>query len=187
MKLSILIPTLPERAHLLARIKGILEPQIYKHTEVEIKYHDAGREMTTGEKRNHLISNCAGEYFSFIDDDDIVPEYYVDKLMKAIESNPDVITFIGHMTTNGRDRRNFTIKLGESYNERNGHYYRFPNHLCCFKKSVVQNIKFPHQHMQEDYIWAKSINDRGLLKSEVHIPIEMYIYDYNTAKPMARR
>lgn len=184
--LSILIPTLPERTRLLSRLKNILEPQVSKHPGVEIKYHDAGRQMTTGEKRNHLINNCEGEYFSFIDDDDIVPAYYVEQLMKAIESSPDVITFIGHMTTNGRDRRDFTIKLGESYNERGGHYYRFPNHLCCFKKSLVQHIKFPHQHMQEDYIWAKQIHDRGILKSEVHIPIEMYHYDYSSVKQVLR-
>lgn len=185
-RLSILIPTLPERHDILSRLNNILVPQVKKHTGVEIKYHDAGRQMTTGEKRNQLISNCEGEYFSFIDDDDLVPVYYVDELLKAIEKNPDVITFIGHMTTNGKDRKNFTIKLGESYNERGGHYYRFPNHLSCFKKSLVEHIKFPHQHMQEDYIWAKQIHDRKILNNEIHLPIEMYHYDYHS-KPLMRR
>lgn len=184
MKLSILIPTLPERHNLLTRINNILLPQVARYaTQVEIKYHDAGRSMTTGEKRNHLIQNCEGEYFSFVDDDDLVPVYYVDELMKAISLNPDVITFCGHMTTNGGSRQNFTIKLGSEYITRNNHHYRFPNHLCCFKKSLVQNIKFPNQHMQEDYQWAKAIHDRKILKNEIHLPIEMYHYDFVTAKP----
>lgn len=184
MKLSILIPTLPERHHLLARINNILIPLVSRYaTQVEIKYHDAGRSMTTGEKRNQLIQNCEGEYFSFIDDDDSVPVYYVDELMKAIAFNPDVITFTGYMTTNGKNRENFTIKLGSEYVTRNGHHYRFPNHLCCFKKSLVQHVKFPHQHMQEDYKWAKQINDRKILKNEIHLPIDMYHYDFITQKP----
>lgn len=187
MKLSILIPTLPERHDILSRLNNILVPQVAKHHDVEIKYHDAGRQMTTGEKRNQLISNCEGEYFSFVDDDDVVPMYYVDELINAIQSGPDVITFIGHMTTNGKDRKNFTIKLGEKYDERGGHYYRFPNHLCCFRKSLVSHIKFPHQHVQEDYIWAKQLHDRKVLRNEIHLPIEMYHYDYHSKPLMPRR
>lgn len=184
MKLSILIPTLPERHNLLTRINNILLPQVARYaTQVEIKYHDAVKSITTGEKRNQLIQNCEGEYFSFVDDDDLVPVYYVDELMKAIAFNPDVITFCGHMTTNGASRQNFTIKLGSEYVTRNNHHYRFPNHLCCFKKSLVQHIKFPHQYMQEDYQWAKAIHDRKILKNEVHLPIEMYHYDFISNKP----
>lgn len=184
MKLSILIPTLPERVTKLTRLKNVLDPQVRRYNgHVEIRYHDAGRSMTTGEKRNQLIQSCEGEYFCFVDDDDLVPSYYVDELMKAINQNPDVITFIGFMTTNGSNRRNFTIKLGSSYEEKNGHYYRFPNHLCCYKKSLVQHVKFPHVYEQEDYQWAKRVNDLRLVKKEIHIPVDMYHYDFNTNKP----
>jgi glycosyltransferase involved in cell wall biosynthesis len=184
MKLSILIPTLPERHNLLTRINNILVPQVSKHpTEVEIRYHDAGRAMTTGEKRNELIRNAEGEYFSFVDDDDVVPVYYVDEMLKAIAQGPDVVTFQGYMTTNGVHRQDFTIKLGSEYVTRNNHHYRFPNHLCCFKKKLVEHIKFPHQHMQEDYTWARAIHDKKILKTEVHLPMTMYHYDFITAKP----
>lgn len=185
MKLSILIPTLPERHQQLARLVRNLQGQ--KTPEVEIKIHDAGRHITTGEKRNNLIRNCEGEYFVFIDDDDNVPSYYVSELLKAIEQNPDVVTFIGYMTTNGVNRKNFTIKLGSKYEERSGHYYRFCNHLCCFKKSLVEHVKFPHIYMQEDYQWAKMINDRKILKSEVHINKDMYHYAYVTKPARIRR
>lgn len=181
MKLSILICTLPERYQLLKRLTNVLEKQLTP--DVQLRIHDAGRSMTTGEKRNQLKDNCDGEYFGFIDDDDIVPAYYVKELLKAIESNPDVITFIGFMTTNGSNRRNFTIKLGSKYEERGGHYYRFPNHLCCFRKSTVSHVKFPHVYVQEDFQWAKQINDSRILKTEVHIDKDMYHYDFRTNKP----
>lgn len=148
-----------------------------KYTDVQVVWKTTGREMPTGTKRNLLISETDSEYFCFIDDDDHVPDYYIDELVKAIEHKPDVITFIGYMTTSGKDRRNFTIKLGSKYEERNKHYYRFPNHLCCFKRDKVKDIKFPDTWQQEDYYWALAIHNKKLLKTEVHIQRDMYHYD----------
>lgn len=180
MKMSILIPSLnePESIKYLARLRGILDPQVLKYPgEVEIVVDNAGREIPTGTKRNNLIANSNGDFYSQIDVDDLVPDYYVDEMMKGIEFNPDVISFVGFMTTNGADRREFTIKLGEKYEEREGRYYRYPNHLCCFKRSVVGHIKFRPIWVQEDYFYATEIRDKGLLKSEVHIG-DKWLYHY---------
>lgn len=163
---------------------AILKPQVDRHPDVEIKIHDAGRSMPTGTKRNHLKDGASmSDYFCFIDCDDIVPVYYIDEIMKALESNPDVVTFNGYMTTNGKDRMNFTIKLGEKYEERNKHYYRFPNHLTVMKTKLVSSVRFPDIWIGEDYYFAKQINDMRLLKSEIHLDRDMYIYDYRTNKP----
>lgn len=180
MKLSILIPTLnePESINYLHRLNNILDPQIARYPgQVEKVINDAGRFMPTGTKRNELIKNSVGEYFVQIDCDDIVPAYYVDELMKAIEQGPDVVSFIGEMTTNGENKRGFTIKLGSKYEEKNGHYYRFCNHLCCYKRSTVEHVTFPDLWVQEDYLWAVKI--QPLLKTEVHISDKlMYLYDF---------
>ncbi len=88
-KLSILIPTLPERQHILRRLLNTLERQ--KTPDVEIRIHDAGGSMSTGEKRDRLIESAEGEYFCFIDDDDLVPEYYISEMLSAINQNPDVV------------------------------------------------------------------------------------------------
>lgn len=181
MKLSILIPTLnePESINFLRRLNNILDPQIARYPgQVEKVINDAGRSMPTGTKRNLLIKDSVGEYFSQIDTDDMVPAYYVDELMRAIAQDPDVITFNGYMTTNGEHRRNFTIKLGSKYEERAGHYYRFPNHLCAFRRPAVDSVYFDPIWNQEDYNWAKKIHDRKLLKTSVHIEKDMYHYDY---------
>lgn len=183
MKLAILICTLPERSGKLKRLTVSLDRQIEKHKDVFYKLHDAGRSVPTGVKRNMLIEQTESEYFSFIDDDDWVSPDYVYKIATAIESKPDVVTFNGWMTTNGQNRRNFTIKLGEKYEERNRHYYRFPNHLCAFRRDKVQHIKFPATYFQEDFVWSKTINDRRLLKTEVHIESDLYWYDFQSNKP----
>lgn len=183
-RLSILICTLnePYSIDMLKRLRNILDPQIERFIgQIELLIHDAGRFMPTGTKRNELIKQCEGDYFCFIDCDDLIPNFYVDEIMKALESNPDVVSFNGYMTTDGNHRRNFTIKLGSKYEERNGHYYRFPNHLCTFRKELVESVKFPDIWVQEDFQWASKI--QYLLKKEVHIEQDLYHYDFRTKKP----
>jgi glycosyltransferase involved in cell wall biosynthesis len=185
MKLSILIPTLnePRNINKLKRLTNILNPQIERFPgQAELVINDAGRAIPTGTKRNKLIKDSEGEYFCFIDDDDVVPSYYVDEMMKAIEQGPDVITFIGYMTTDGARRQNFTIKLGSDYITRNNHHYRYPNHLCCFKRHVVKDVLFLPIWQQEDYKWASEIKNKRLLRSEIHLNKDMYWYDFTTDK-----
>lgn len=182
----ILICTLPERDNKLRRLTLELDRQKKKYQGVDYKIHDAGRSIPTGRKRNQLIEQSFSEYFSFIDDDDMVSGDYIEQIMIAIEKSPDVITFNGWMTTNGTNRQDFTIKLGSRYEEKNGHYYRFPNHLCVFKRDKVQHVKFPDQWVQEDYMWAKAIHDRNILKKEVHIEQDLYHYQFETKINHAR-
>jgi hypothetical protein len=184
MKWIILIPTLPERSDKLRRLTTILDRQLVEG--VSYKIHDGGKSIPTGTKRNMLIEQTQSEYFSFIDDDDKVSHDYVKQVMTALEVSPDVVTFNGFMTTNGSDRRDFTIKLGSKYEEVNKHYYRFPNHLAIMRRDKVNHVKFPPVWHQEDFAWAKIIHDRRLLKSEVHIHADLYHYDFISKQSHAR-
>ena len=178
MTLSILICTLQDRKSLLT---NLLE-MIGEHKDVEVLIDSRPRSVPTGTKRNDLISLASGKYFVFIDDDDYVTDTYVTHILKASEYHPDVITFEGWMTSDGKNRVNWIIELGEKYEERGGIYYRFPNHLCPMKKELVEHVKFPDIWQGEDYIWAKQINDEELLKSTVHIPEQLYHYNYMSQK-----
>lgn len=188
MKLVLLICTLPERTDKLKRLLSILKPQIEPFKDqVYYSLHDAGRSMPTGTKRNELIEQTQSDYFVFIDDDDVVSPFYVAKILAALESNPDCVTFNGSMTTHGRDRKNWTIKLGSKYEERNGHYYRWPNHIAPMRRDKVRGVKFPDTWQMEDYLWSKKINDLGLLKTSVHIDDDLYWYDCNPSTEPRRR
>lgn len=185
-KLAILICTLPERADKLKRLTNSLDSQIERYKDqVYYSIHDAGRSMTTGRKRNELIQQTQSDYFVFIDDDDMVSMIYVSEILKALKYNPDVVTFKGWMTTNGTDRRDWTIKLGSKYEERDGHYYRWPNHIVPMKRELVRGVSFPEIYVQEDYQWSKKIHDLGLLKTEVHI--DDYLYHYDKIHTLTRR
>ena len=113
MKWSILICTLENRKHFLERLLNILLPQIGEYTvdgdvytgSVEIRILSDNKEMSVGEKRNKLIHMAKGEYFSFIDDDDLVSEEYVDQVLRKLRKNPDVVTFWGYRFHNGKKDR----------------------------------------------------------------------------------
>lgn len=183
MILSILIPTLPQEHAFLKRLMNVLQPQVDRsNNQVEILIDDRGRSATTGEKRNYLIKQAAGEYVVFVDTDDMVPMYYIDEILNASNNDSDCITFRGYMTTDGRNRKEFILRMGSKYEERDGVYYRWPNHIVPIKRSIASAVKFPHQTYREDYEWSKKINSLGLIKSETFIDKEMYHYDYRSKK-----
>lgn len=178
--LSILIPTLPERVHLLQRCTE----HIGTNPEVEIVIDNRPLGITTGQKRNDLIDRAQGEYVCFVDDDDFVQPGYLNEIIYAIKMNdyPDCVTFEGWMSTDGKFTADWVIKLGENYEDRGGIYYRFPNHLVPIKKRIAQRVKFPDKTLGEDFEWAKGIRDRGLIKTSFHIPKKLYHYCYLTRK-----
>jgi glycosyltransferase involved in cell wall biosynthesis len=185
MKLAILICTLNEPFYIerLKRLQAELDRQIAPHADkVFYRIHDAGRSMTTGQKRNELIQNTNSEYFVFIDSDDMVSSDYISQILNATASSPDCITFRGHMTTDGKNKQGWTIKLGGPYITQNNYHYRWPNHISVMRRDKVAHIKFPNKTIGEDYDWSKMIHDKKLLLTECHIDREMYIYDFVTNK-----
>lgn len=181
MRWTILICSMPD-SYSTGKLKRLMD-ELYVQTskfpgQVDCIGDSTGPHMPTGTKRNLLIQKCQTEYFSFLDCDDMIAPSYVSDILTAISSNPDCVTFKGWMTTNGINRREWTIKLGSGYYEKDGHYYRWPNHLAVMKKSLIQNIPFPPIWQQEDYQWSKQINDKKILKTEVHIDRPIYHYDY---------
>jgi len=163
------------------------EPQVERFKDrLFIQCNDAGSQIPTGTKRNILIEQTTSDYFCFIDDDDVVSGYYVAEIVKAMDQNPDVITFNGWYTEFGANRRSWEIKLGNDYIEKNGIYYRWPNHLAVMKREKVRHIKFPDVWQMEDFRWSEQIAIKKLLKTEVHIPLDLYHYDCNP-KPSYQR
>ena len=190
MTLSILICTLPERRSMLdgmlnriASLVALLPEE--DRNEVEVVSDDSPRTVPTGIKRNNLIDKSTGSYFIFLDDDDWISEFYVCDILNACKTGVDCVTFKGWMTTNGIARVEWCIRLGERYEARTDHdgitrYYRFPNHLCAFRKDLVKDVRFPSLWQGEDYQWACNIQHR--LKTEVHIDKPLYHYIFLTHK-----
>jgi len=181
-KLSILIPTIEKRKHLLKRLISELYDQDLTGVQLLPFLDDS---LTIGEKRNWLLDASSGEYVCFIDDDDLVNKDYISTLMKGIETQPDCISLRGVMTTNGGNPEVFehSIKYN-AYKTTNNFikYERYPNHLNCIKASIAKQFRFPSINHGEDTDWATQIHNSGLLKHEYYTDVMLYQYLYNTNK-----
>jgi len=96
IKLSILIPSIPERADTLKSLIAKLEWQIKKaeaEKSVEIICLIDNKQITIGEKRNRLKNMANGEYFCFVDDDDDIYDEYIGAILVATLNGTDVISF----------------------------------------------------------------------------------------------
>ncbi len=189
MILSILICSLESRKESLAALLTELRTQIAANgaeNEVEIITQIDNRQVTTGHKRNMLLSMATGIYSVFVDDDDEVSPHYVEEILQAAESKPDCITFNGYMTTNGQQKMPFDIALNNPYTlgvkGAMPCYLRFPNHITPIKTDIAQSVKFEDRTFGEDYAWANEIRMKGLLKTEVKINKELYHYKFKTGK-----
>lgn len=175
MRLSILISHLaePEREKSLERLMLILRPQLTPEVEV-ILNTDKG-ELTLGQKRRIQLKEAKGDYICFVDDDDIVPKYYVKEMLKALKTNPDVVGIKGLYKLGDNKPEPFihSIKYSDWFTEDNVHY-RCPNHLNPVRRELALQAGFNERSYGEDYDY--SIRLKGLLKKEVFIKRIMYLY-----------
>lgn len=178
MILSILICTIPKRLYMLRLLLHELEKQ--KTPDIEI-LTDNGT-GTIGAKRQRMIEKAKGEYVVFIDDDDMVSKDYISSILFALESKPDVVGFMGWITTNGRNKTNFKISKDCGYQTTGKGHERFNNHLSPVKRSIALQIGYKDISWQEDYDYALRLTNSGLIKTERFISKALYYYQYVTRK-----
>ena len=179
-KLSILIPTLPARIDYYSHLIRNLNNQIISNNlqnEVQILSFCDTKDISVGEKRNILLNQSNGRYVCFIDDDDEISPDYLIKIISALESNADVITFCGDYVENNL-RTAFSISMVHrgNFNDSNI-FYRLPNHLCPVKREIALSCLFTHKNYGEDSDYAEKINQH--IKNEFHIQEKLYFYLYN--------
>lgn len=180
--LSVLILTLPTRIDSYARLIKSLNIQVIQNNlmgRVQILSLCDTKEISVGEKRNILLNKSCGRYVCFIDDDDVVAPDYLIKLINAISSNSDVITFCGDYVENTVVTP-FSISMVHSGNfNRPNIFYRLPNHLCPVKREIALSCQFTDKNFGEDSDYAERINK--YIKNEFHIQDKLYFYMYNSA------
>jgi|LakMenEpi03Aug12_release.lakeMendotaPanAssembly.Ray.scaffolds.fasta_scaffold24843_5 GT2 family glycosyltransferase len=177
MKLSILIPTVVGREHLLERLRSVLNPQLTEDVEV-IEQKD-NKEISIGRKRQTLLEKAAGEYVVFIDDDDMISEDYVESILKALESNPDSVGFeIECHGTTGKTAS--ASNKWSTWKDNHGgfDYVRTPYHKTPIKRNIAVIIGYRDMRYGEDYDYSKRLKEAGFIKTEVYINKVLYYYMY---------
>lgn len=180
---TILIPTIGERRELLARLLDVLLPQLDAHggaVRVLAWFNDGSPSL--GEIRDRLVLDAGSEYVSFIDDDDLVPDYYVDEIVKAFTSSPDHIGFKLDYRTNGVGQEIVDHSLAH------GRWRRSPTgllrdftHIDPIRREIAMRGNFTtvRPGRPEDRHWVKQVRPHLAGAREVYIDKIMYVYDWH--------
>ena len=190
MKLSILIPALRSRRKTRKQIEAVLLPQIEPHRGVELLIEEDNGRLPSGEKRNRLIRRSTGEYFCFVDDDDLVTEDYVPRIREACMSGAAVVSFWIERIGNDRPRRihELSIRYQDKQRLPDGNLGMAANHLCAWRRDVGTTVAFqPHLGYNDDLFWYTPLLASGLVKIEHHIPKALYTYRYDSSTTVNQR
>jgi hypothetical protein len=188
IKLSILIPTLSNRAAMLGHLLHKLEHQIgelgHANPEVEVLIFEDNKENPVGFKRNKLLSEAKGDFVVFVDDDDDLSDDYVFQFYTAILDHPKVDCFgmRGMITVNGQWPRQVVYSLhNRGLFESEGTYYRPPCHLTPVRRTIAQKFRFPDsKNFGEDSEWAMAMVNSNAIKSEFFVDKVLYHYKFSS-------
>lgn len=179
--LTIGILTLEEsqRQESLQRLLQTLRGQ--GHAEaVEILVNKDDGSKPVGQKRNEILDQASGDFICFVDDDDMVTDQYLARLLGAIRSTPtvDCIGFAGMYHIDGRRIMKFKHANchGGNFKDAQGVQCRPVNHLNPVRTSLARQIRFPERNFAEDADYCDRLHASGLLKNEVVIEDILYLY-----------
>lgn len=183
IKLSILIPSVPERMGFLSKLVEELHRQVGdKPAEILVLLDNKRR--TTGSKRNTLTEMAKGEYVSFVDDDDWVLPEYVSAILEAIDRSPGVDCIVFDLATilNGIAEKK-PRRIGIEFTVREDDNYRYgpPGYLMVYARRIVAKHKFPDWSYGEDGVWVGNAA-KDIVRQE-RIPAVLYEYHW-VPKPM---
>ena len=170
MRLSILIPTLPQRKKMFNILHKNLMAQIdFVHTthpslgKVEILFDSSKKflkgGLSVGAKRDALKCRATGDYLVFVDDDDIVAPNYLESVLRLLESNPDIITFRSLYKSStywGIVDMNLNHSENEQMND-TAIVKRQPFHVCPIRTTIAQQHSFPDINNAEDWGWMVKV------------------------------
>ena len=184
MKLSILILSIHKRKEFLDRIISELNYQIQNNkleNQVEVLTEIDNGELSIGIKRNSLKNKAIGEYICYIDDDDLVPEYYLKEIFAVINKGYDLINFFVEQKVDGVFKKIICPNTSIDYLEvKDIFFWCNMLHLCPHKKQLAQSISFPNINSWEDLAYSKEL--KKICKNNFRIEKTMYYYLFDSNK-----
>jgi hypothetical protein len=204
IKLSILIPTVigreQELDYLLSKISKYAPLDIkanlknnefgyigtkYDLEDVEVIVVCDNKQNTIGGKREFLYSIANGEYSWQIDDDDDIAPNAIEKILAAIDNNPDVISFQERVVINGVEyKSNFSSLYADWDGDGNSilfdgfHFQRTIFYKCVIKTELARKVPFKRIRFGEDHEFAKDL--KPLIDTDFHINEQIYYYTHNS-------
>lgn len=177
--LSIQIPTITERKEQFEKLYNFILKQA-EGKSVEVIYECDNKEMSIGVKRQKLLSRSHAEYFVQIDDDDMVADNFVGKVLEALKTRPDCVGYLEDITWDGKKKvACHSNRFAQWADNVQGYdFVRTPFFKDVIKVSVAQRVGVRDMRFGEDHDFAKRI--KPFLRTEVFINEKMYFFTYNS-------
>ncbi len=179
--LSLQMPFTSEREQQVLKLSNEFARQVEEYGLKEYivyQYHDAGKEMTIGEKRNILYALSNAKYSVQWDSDDWIHPEGLKLIIEALQANPDVdcCTYEEYVNIDGVEQRsNHDLKYGDWNNNEDGYdYVRTPFMKSVIKTEIAKMVPVPFERFAEDHHWSQAL--KPYLKTQVHIPEQIYRY-----------
>lgn len=177
---DILILSVLERQDKLNKLLKVLEPQLNENVAVLVLTDN--QDYSVGFKRTRLLEMSRADYVSFIDDDDMITEDYVESLLPHLDGQNDFVGFEVTYLQNGKpNKQNKPYKMLPKYmdwKEDSEAWWKDIYHLGVIRRVTAQ--RFPFEGMQgEDGQWAKNIREAGLIDKRAYVDKSLYTYDKN--------
>lgn len=192
--LSVLIATIVRREErFLDLIAGLTKQAEDAPAPVEIVALQNAGEHPLAIYREALLRDARGKYLCFVDDDDQVPDWYMEDICLAVAPGPDVVAFEQYCTGTGCPRTFFGLQyIGAPYDpvmmEDGGvAYLRAYSHMQPVRREIAQQSSFlgpgPAQSTGEDYLFASGVVPLLVKRGyrEARIPKVMYSYLWMSA------
>lgn len=187
-KWSILICTVGQREERFKQLLKKLMPQVKKYAgEIEVLAYWNNAERPLGEIRQALVEEARGDYISFVDDDDMVPNYYCRKVMEAVQEDVDYVGWRMQLYHNGEKMRpTFHSLRYDRWSEDENGYYRNISHLNPIKREIALKASFvlSEKGVAEDVPWTEKVAPH--VKTEAYIEDVMYLYQHTSTDSVWR-
>ena len=188
-KLSIIIPYYNGGEYTKALL-DCLAPQVTKDVEVILVDDGSKEPFKTTEKwlkvirkenggvssaRNAGIDKATGEYITFVDHDDLLPPYYIQKIMEKIAEGFDYLYMSWKTAENSGWK--YEVKLNSVDD-------KFPTFNLCvwnrvYKRDLIGDVRFNTKKIiAEDAEFIRKVHERGKKAF-----ISDFMYYYRTDKP----
>lgn len=182
---TILVPTLGERAALFRRLMEVLLPQTERAADrVEVVGWWNNGSPSLPKIRQTMIQNARTDYVSFVDDDDLVPPYFVSEVLAALDLRPDYVGFQVQCYSDGAPTAVAYHSLEyKRWRNLTGRYERDISHINPIRTDLARTASFAKARAgaAEDRIWADQLRRSRVLRKQVVIDRIMYHYLYSTS------
>lgn len=185
MKLSILIPTVLERAAQFHKLRQFIYRQIIDYEledRVEIVYLQDNKEVSVGKKRDDLYKLAKGEYSWMIDDDDWLHYQAVPLIVDKLDGKIDCVGFKELCVFDGKrvESSNFSLQYGGWADNQDGfNHVRTPFFKTPIKTALCTLVGVTDERFGEDHEFARRVHP--YLKTEAYIDEFLYIYRHNSS------